>query len=212
MVKRLALARKSEDPLCTLIQNSGWEPVPFFLTRMEPSNEPPPIENATAIILLSPTGAKFAKLPEGIPILVTGEGTARTLPERDVWISPEPRAEGLWALMRERFPEGGDFLLVRGERSRGFLEEVSFNTPWRVHPWTTHAENPWDPPPPMPSVDAVLALSPLQAELLAPRASALLRFAWGERAAQAFAILDQPAHDTCEPRPESLGRMLKQHR
>jgi len=32
-----------------------------------------------AVILLSPGGARFAELPEGVPVLATGEGTARHL-------------------------------------------------------------------------------------------------------------------------------------
>jgi uroporphyrinogen-III synthase len=143
--------------------------------------------------------------------LGTGEGTARALPGREFWMPTQPSAEGLWALLQERFPRGGDFLLVRGARSRGHLETVASGTAWRLHPWITHAECPLEPLPELPALEAVLALSPLQAELLAPLAARLLRFAWGERSAQAFAAAGHPAHGTCEPRGEALERMLRAH-
>jgi uroporphyrinogen-III synthase len=143
-----------------------------------------------------------------MPCLVTGEATSRALPGREVLVSPEPRAEGLWETLRAHFPSGGDFLLVRGERSRGFLEEIAQGTPWRLHPWITHQEAPLDPPPARPELDAVLALSPLQAETLAPLTGDVLRFAWGARAGEAFDAAGAPAHRVCEPRMEALGRIL----
>ena len=121
-----------------------------------------------------------------MPCLVTGEATGRALAGHEVLVSSEPKAEGLWETLRHHFPEGGDFLLVRGERSRGFLEEAAQGTAWRLHPWITHEEAPMNPVPPRPEVDAVLALSPLQAEVLAPLTGDILRFAWGERTAAAF--------------------------
>lgn len=207
-MKRLGLARQPGDPLGRVAAEAGWEPVPLFLTEMAPTGAMLPLERPDGILLLSPSGARIPNLPEGVPCLVTGEGTAAALPGRTVLVSPEPRAEGLWALLRERFPAGGRFLLVRGERSRGFLEEVSVGTPWVLVPWITHAEKAKDPLPAMPLLDAVLALSPLQAELLGPRSATLLRLAWGERTAEAFRSAGFPAHGSCLARPEALGCML----
>jgi uroporphyrinogen-III synthase len=208
MVKRLGLARAAEDALSRVVVEAGWEPVPLFLTELMPTGSPRPFEHPDAVVLLSPAGARAVSLPAGVPILVTGQGTAAALEGGPVWVSPEPRAEGLWALLRERFPTGGQFLLVRGERGRGYLETVAEGTPWRLVSWVTHAEKAKDPLPELPVLDAVLALSPLQAGLLGPQSRGILRFAWGERAAEAFRRGGNPAHDSCLARPEALGRML----
>jgi len=207
MVKRLGLARGSEAPLSRVVAESGWEPVPLFVTELVPTGLPSPLDHPDAVILLSPAGARAVALPT-VPILVTGQGTAAALRGCYVLVSPEPRAEGLWALLQARFPEGGRFLLIRGERSRGYLEEVSRGTPWGLVPWITHAEKAKDPLPELPVLDGVLALSPLQAELLGPLSRGLLRFAWGEGVSQAFLRGGYPAQDSCLARPEALGRML----
>ncbi len=169
---------------------------------------PPPFARARAALVLSPAGARAASLPVGMPCLVTGEATGRALAGHEVLVSSEPKAEGLWDTLRNHFPEGGDFLLVRGERSRGFLEEVAQGTLWRLHPWITHEEAPLHPVPKRPELDAVLALSPLQAEVMAPLTGDILRFAWGERTAAAFEAAGAPAHAVCECRTEDLGRIL----
>jgi uroporphyrinogen-III synthase len=208
MVKRLGLARATEDALSRIVTEAGWEPVPVFLTESVPSGVPNPLEHPDAVILLSPAGARAAALPDGVSVLVTGRGTAAALAGREVLVSSEPRAESLWALLQDRFPSGGRFLLVRGERSRGYLEEVSEGTPWRLVPWITHSEKSKDPLPDLPALEAVLAMSPLQAELLGPITKGILRFAWGERAAEAFLRGGNPAHDSCLARPEALRRML----
>lgn len=208
MVIRLGLARGSEDALSRGIRKSGWETVFWAVTELRPMGSPPPFARARAALVLSPAGARAACLPEGMPCLVTGEATGRALVGHEVLVSSEPRAEGLWDTLRSRFPEGGDFLLVRGERSRGFLEEVAQGTPWHLHPWITHEEAPLKPVPKRPELDAVLALSPLQAEVMAPLTQDILRFAWGERTAAAFEAAGNPAHAVCEPRIEALGRIL----
>ena len=208
MVKRLGLARATEDVLSRIVVKAGWQPVALFLTEMVPTGLPRPLEHPDAVLLLSPAGARAAALPVGVPILALGQGTAAALPGCAVLMSPEPRAEGLWALLQERFPAGGQFLLIRGERSRGYLEEVSEGTPWRLVSWITHAEKAKDPLPDLPALDAVLALSPLQAELLGPKSRGILRFAWGERTEEAFLRGGNPADDSCLARPEALGRML----
>ena len=208
MVKRLGLARATGDPLSRIAAEAGWEPVPLFLTEVVPTGLPRPLEDPDAVILLSPAGARAVSLPAGVPILVTGPGTAAALTGCEMLVSPEPHAEGLWTLLQERFPSGGQFLLVRGERSRGYLEAASEGTPWRLVPWITHTEKAKDPLPDLPTLEAVLALSPLQAELLGPRFPESLRFAWGERAAEAFLLCGSPAHAACLARPEALGRML----
>lgn len=208
MVKRLGLARSPEDPLSRVVAEAGWEPVPLFLTEMMPTGSPNPLEGPDAVILLSPAGARSVLLPEGVPVLATGQGTAGALAGREVILSPEPRAEGLWVLLQARFPSGGEFLLIRGERSRGYLEDISVGTPWRLVPWITHAEKAKSRLPDLPPLEGVLALSPLQAELLAVRSAGVLRFAWGERAAEAFQRAGFPAHASCLARPEALGCML----
>jgi uroporphyrinogen-III synthase len=211
MVKRLGLARALEDPLSRVVEAAGWAPVPLRLTEMAPTGSPVPLERPDGVLLLSPTGARAGHFPTGVPVLVTGQGTARELPGREVLVSAEPRAEGLWALLQARFPAGGEFLLIRGERSRGYLEEVAQGTPWRLVPWITHAERAREPLPELPALEGVLALSPLQAELLGPRSRELLRFAWGDRAAEAFLLSGNPAHDSCLARPDALGRMLSNY-
>ncbi len=208
MVKRLGLARATEDVLSRIVVKAGWQPVALFLTEMVPTGLPRPLEHPDAVILLSPAGARAAALPVGVPILALGQGTVAALAGCAVLVSPEPRAEGLWALLQGRFPAGGQFLLIRGERSRGYLEEVAEGTPWRLVSWITHAEKAKDPLPDLPTLDAVLALSPLQAELLGPKSQGILRFAWGKRAEEAFLRGGHPADDSCLARPEALGRML----
>jgi len=208
MVIRLGLARGPEEPLSRSIRKCGWEPVYWAVTELRPMGSPPPFTHARAALVLSPAGARGACLPPGMPCLVTGEATGRALPGHEVLVSSEPKAEGLWETLRHHFPEGGDFLLVRGERSRGFLEEAAQGTAWRLHPWITHEEAPMNPVPPRPEIDAVLALSPLQAEVLASLTGDILRFAWGARTAAAFESAGFPAHATCEPRVDDLGRIL----
>ena len=208
MVIRLGLARGPEDALSQGVRRGGWETVFWAVTELRPVETPAPCARARAALVLSPAGARAARLPTGIPCLVTGEATGRALAGHEVHVSPEPRAEGMWEALRRRYPEGGDFLLIRGERSRGFLEEAAQGTPWRLHPWITHQEAPLDPVPPRPELDGVLALSPLQAEVMAPLTGDVLRFAWGERTAAAFEAAGAPAHAVCEPRPEELGRIL----
>lgn len=209
MVRRLGIAREAGDPLALTVRQTGWEPVPLFLTSIVPTGAPLPVATPDGIIILSPAGARLSHLPEGVPCLVNGEGTARNLTGRPVLVSPEPRAEGIWELLRERFPEGGDFLLVRGERSRGHLEQSARGSTWRLHPWITHAERPLPQLQELPALEAVLAMSPLQAELLGPRASRILRLAWGSRTADAFQATGFPSHAACDPKPEALERMLK---
>ena len=206
-MKRLGLARAPEDALCRTVQAAGWEPVPLFLTAMEATQAPPPAA-ADAVLVLSPSAARLALLPPGLPCLAQGEATARALAGREVHLSPRPSAEGLFDLLRERFPAGGTFLLARAERSRQFLEEAAQGSPWRLLPWITHREAPLAPPPAMPALDAVLALGPLQAELLGPRSEGLLRLAWGQRTQQAFVKAGYPVDGCCEPDATALQRLL----
>jgi len=214
---RLALARPAQHPLADTVRKAGWRPVPYSFTALQVTGIAPPVPLAKvkALLLLSPSGAKVtaAGLPAGMTCLVQGAGTANALgrEDLDVQLPSEARAEALWKLLQERFPDGGEFLLARGERSREYLEVASRNTPWHVHPWITHSEGARVPFPPMPKVEAVLALSPLQAEILAPRTADLLRFAWGEATAEAFAKAGAPAHAHCEPKPSLLWAMLAQH-
>jgi uroporphyrinogen-III synthase len=214
-VKRLGLARAPEDPLCSAIREAGWEPVPLFLTAMAGSQAAPPAGDVDALILLGPAAARLAaleSLPAELPVLAQGEATARALAERTgrrAQVSASPRAEGLFDLLRERFPEGGRFLLARGERSREFLEKAAEGTPWRMLPWLTHREAPVEPAPAVPELAAVLALSPLQAELLAGRGDAALRLAWGRRTQQAYLAAGYPGARWCEPEPAALQSLLR---
>ena len=207
-MKRLGLARALDDALCGVVRGAGWEPVPLFLTTMIATLAPPPLADPDAVIVLSPAAARLALLPAGVPCLAQGEATARALAGREVLVSATPRAEGLFDLLRSRFPGGGTFLLARAERSREHLEQAAAGTPWRLLPWITHREAPIDPAPPMPVLDAVLALSPLQAELLGPRCGHLLRFAWGQRTQRAFLQAGYPGHGCCEPEAGALAQLL----
>ena len=214
---RLALARPAEHPLAGTVRKAGWKPIPYAFTRLQPSTLPPPrpFSGIAAVLILSPSGAKVAaaRLPAGTLCLVQGAGTSDALGREDleVHLPSEARAEALWDLLQERFPGGGEFVLVRGERSREYLEEAAKGTSWRIHPWVTHREAPREPFPPLPRVDGVLAMSPLQAEILAPLTGDVLRFAWGEATAEAFAKAGAPAHAHCEPKPSLLWAMLAQH-
>lgn len=205
---RLGLARALDDAMSRAVLASGWEPVPFHVTGMEATGAPPPIPRADAVIVLSPTAARLATLPEGLLCLAQGAATAAALHGREVVTSAIPRAEGLFQLLKERFPGGGDFLLARAERSREHLEEAAKGTEWVLHPWITHREIPLDPLPPLPGLDALLALSPLQAEVLGPVSGPALRLAWGERTHEAFARSGYPSHGWCEPQIPALQRLL----
>jgi uroporphyrinogen-III synthase len=207
-VKRLGLARALDDPLSLAVRAAGWEPVALFVTAMAATRQPPPTAGADAAILLSPAAARLALLPPGLPCLAQGEATARVLEGRPVWTSRTPRAEGLFELLQERFPRGGTFLLARGERSREFLEQAAAGTPWTIVPWITHREAPVQPPPAWPALDAVLALSPLQAEVLGAGSGGLLRFAWGERTRDAFVRAGYPVDACCRPEAPALQELL----
>ena len=180
-IPRLALARPAQHPLAETVRQAGWVPVPYAFTCLKVSSAPPPIPfgEAQALLMLSPSGARVAapRLPVGMVCLVQGAGTADALGREDleVHLPPEARAESLWELLQSRFPGGGDFILARGERSREYLEVATRGTGWRIHPWITHREAAREPFPPLPDVEAILALSPLQAEILAPVAHGVER-------------------------------------
>jgi len=213
---RLVLARPANHPLADTVRKAGWRPVPYSFTSLKVTGAAPPmlLSRVQALLILSPSGAKVAApaLPAGMTCLVQGAGTADALGREDlvVHLPAEARAEALWELLQERFPDGGEFVLVRGERSREYLEVAARNTTWRLHPWVTHCEAAREPFPRMPEVEGVLALSPTQAEILAPLAEDLQRFAWGEATAEAFARAGAPAHAYCEPKPSLLWAMLAQ--
>ena len=207
-MKRVGLARALDDAMSRAVLAAGWEPVPFHVTRMEATSAPPPLERPDAVIILSPTAARMALLPEGVLCLAQGAATARALGDRPVLTSAVPQAEGLFQLLRDRFPAGGNFLLARAERSREHLEEAAKGTLWALHPWITHRERPLEPLPDPASLDALLALSPLQAEVMGPLSGDLLRFAWGERTHRAFTEVGYPSHGWCEPHIPALQRLL----
>jgi uroporphyrinogen-III synthase len=214
---RLALARPAQHPLADTVRKAGWEPVPYAFTCLKLTGAAPPmlLSRVRALLVLSPSGAKVAApaLPQGMTCLVQGAGTADALGREDlqVHLPQEARAEALWELLQGRYPEGGDFVLVRGERSREYLEVAAKGSAWRIHPWVTHREAAREPFPPLPDVQGILALSPAQAELLAPLAHHLQRFAWGEATAAAFAQAGATAHGHCEPKASLLWAMLAQH-
>jgi uroporphyrinogen-III synthase len=214
---RLALARPAQHPLADTVRKAGWTPVPYAFTALKVSSAPPPIpfEKAKALLLLSPSGARVAsrRIPAGATCLVQGAGTAEALGREDLTIQlpAEACAESLWELVQSLFPEGGAFILARGERSREYLEMAARGTIWRMHPWITHREAAREPFPPLPAVSGVLAMSPLQAEILAPLTTQVLRFAWGESTRAAFERCGTPAHAHCEPKPSLLWAMLAQH-
>jgi uroporphyrinogen-III synthase len=214
---RLALARPAQHPLADTVRKAGWLPVPYAFTSLRRTRTAPPVplDQVNALLVLSPSGAQVAapSLPAGMTCLVQGAGTADALgrEDLDVQLPSEARAEALWELLQQRFPGGGEFMLVRGERSREYLEVATKGSVWKIHAWITHCEAAREPFPPLPEVEAVLALSPTQAEILAPMSGSLQRFAWGEAAAEAFARAGAPAHAHCEPKPSLLWAMLARH-
>jgi uroporphyrinogen-III synthase len=200
------------------VKEAGWEPVYFPLTRIVPLGAPPPqaLPFYSAIILPSPSAA-WALRPwlshgDAPVVLAQGQGTLDALEggAAEARCAPVPTAEGIWDLLQQDFPKGGNFLLARAERSRGYLEEMANGTAWRVWPWITHREEPADPLPALPAVDAVLALSPLQAEVLGSLSGNLLRFGWGERTVYGFRKAGVEATATCEPRIEALKTLLRE--
>lgn len=208
-MKRLGLARAEDDAMSRAVRDSGWEPVPFYVTTVEATGDAPPIDRPDAVILLSPSAARLARIPPGIPRLAQGPATAAALAGvSGVITSSIPRAEGLVQLLKERYPSGGRFLLARAERSREHLEDALQGTAWEIHPWITHAERPRIPPPALSALDAVLALSPLQAEVLGPLSGDVVRLAWGERTHRAYLESGYPSHGWCEPRLPDLQRLL----
>jgi uroporphyrinogen-III synthase len=213
---RLALARPAQHPLAETVRSAGWMPVPYAFTSSQRTGAVPPVplDRVDALLVLSPSGAQAvaAALPAGLTCLVQGAGTAEALGREDleILLPAEARAEALWELLQECFPGGGDFVLVRGERSREYLEAAARDSAWHLHPWITHTEVAREPFPPLPEVEAVLAMSPMQAELLAPLTGDVLRFAWGEATAAAFARAGTPAHAHCGPKPALLWAMLAQ--
>jgi uroporphyrinogen-III synthase len=211
---RLALPRPADHPLSQMAQSAGWTPVPFPVTRLVEAQAEPPLDlgKTDAIIVLSPSGARVAapQLPMGMTVLAQGLGTADALGRRDLdlQLASTAKAEALWELLRQRFPGGGSFVLVRGERSREYLEMAARESMWSIHPWITHREAPLLPLPDLPPVDAVLAMSPLQAQILAGMAKDCMRFAWGEVTAQAFERAGRPATAWCDPKPLAFHTML----
>jgi uroporphyrinogen-III synthase len=217
---RLALARAHTHPISAAVREAGWEPVPFFPTEIHPTRQAPPLppEAVEAVVVLSPSAAAAASpwLRPDMVCLATGQGTRESLgmephgrPDLEILTPRTPDAESLWELMQARFPKGGEFLLARGHRSRKVLEKLSDGTAWRVHPWITHEELIRNPPPPMPEVEAVLALSPVQALALVPEAAHLLRFAWGQGAARIFEEAGMEVDGICDPELPSLRTMLQ---
>lgn len=215
---RLALSRPEHHPLAQAAREAGWQPVPYFPTHIQTTGNPPPVRvnRATAVLILSPAGAEAAAwwLPEGTTVLVTGEGTAAALdrPGLEIVAPEQPKAEALWDLLQARYPEGGEFLLVRGHRSREALEKLANDTRWQIHSWITHAEVVSNPIPELPPVDAVLALSPVQALALLEVDGGVKRFAWGDSAAKVFAEAGHPADAVCEPKAEALRALLESRR
>lgn len=201
------------------MREAGWEPVDFPLTRIVSNGAPPPqpLSSYHGVVLLSP-GAAWALRPwleagTTTVFLVQGQGTLEALGDTTIEtrLAPTPTAEGIWELLQREFPEGGSFLLARAERSRGYLEEVSAGTAWKLWPWITHHEQAVEPLPELPRVDAVLALSPMQAELLGPLSKELLRFGWGDRTVFGFRKAGVEPTATCEPRLEALTNLLREH-
>lgn len=217
-VPRLAIPRPLEHPLARVAWDVGWEPVYYPITVKIPTGAPPPLDpsRVTALILLSPDSALAAKpwIHQDTEFLVQDPLTAEALGSGfpRVQVAPKPNAEGVWDLLTTRFPKGGEFLLGRTERSRGFLEESAAVTHWRLFPWFTHREVPVKPFPVLPPVQALLALSPVQVGLLVEVSRGLTRFAWGDQTAKAFEAAGVPPHGVCEERVEALRTMLRDHR
>lgn len=215
---KLALARPLDHPLCRAVAEADWEPVPYYITSQEFTHATPPmgLDTISALLVLSPAAAQAVKVwvTKSMAVVVQGEGTEQTLGPNSVDSAHirRPRqatAESLWDMLQQAYPEGGDFVLARGERSRQYIEAVAKGSAWRIHPWITHREVPTQPEPTLPTVDALLALSPLQAEYMAGIPGNLLRFAWGERAAKAFQSSGAEVHGVCEPQKEDLIHLLR---
>ena len=176
---RLALARPAQHPLADTVLKAGWQPIPYPFTSLKRTGAAPPmpLDQANALLVLSPSGAQVAAaaLPAGMTCLVQGAGTAAALgrEDLDVHLPSEARAEALWELLQERFPGGGEFVLVRGERSREYLEVATKGSVWRIHAWVTHCEAAREPFPPLPKVEAVLAGARLGALPIAAAQAAL---------------------------------------
>jgi hypothetical protein len=215
---KLALARPLDHPLCRAVAEAGWEPVPFYITSQEFTHATPPAELDTiaALLVLSPAAAQAVKVwvTKAMDVVVQGEGTEHTLGHEFADSSrirrpQQATAESLWEMLITAYSNGGDFVLARGERSRQHIEAVAKGTAWHIHPWITHREVPTKPKPTLPNVDAILALSPLQAESMAGFPGEVLHFAWGDRSAKAFKASGVEVHGVCEPNKDSLVHLLR---
>lgn len=215
---KLALARPLDHPLSRAVAEAGWEPVPYYITNQEFTHATPPmgLDAVSALLVLSPAAAQAVKVwvTKSMDVVVQGEGTEQNLGPDFMGSGRirRPRqatAESLWDMLRQAYPEGGEFVLARGERSRQYIEATAKGSAWRIHPWITHREVPTKPDPTLPNVDALLALSPLQAEYMAGIPGDLLRFAWGDRAGKAFEASGVEVHGVCEPKKESLIHLLR---
>ncbi len=215
---KLALARPLDHPLCRAVAEAGWEPVPYYITSQEFTHATPPmpLDAIAALLVLSPAAAQAVKVwvTKSMQVVVQGEGTEQTLGlefahSGNIRRPRQATAESLWDMLQQAFPEGGDFVLARGERSRQYIEAVAKASAWRIHPWITHREVPTKPDPTLPRTDAMLALSPLQAEYMAGIPGGQLRFAWGERAAKAFQASGAEVHGVCEPNKDALIHLLR---
>lgn len=215
---KLALARPLDHPLGRAVAEAGWEPVPYYITSQEFTHATPPmsLDTISALLVLSPAAARAVKVwvTKSMAVVVQGEGTEQNLGLESVDSTHLRRpqlatAESLWDMLTRAYPDGGDFVLARGERSRQYIEAAAKGSAWRIHPWITHREVPTKPEPTLPVTDALLALSPLQAEYMAGIPGDLLRFAWGERAAKAFAASGVEVHGVCEPKKDSLIHLLR---
>lgn len=215
---KLALARPLDHPLSRAVAEAGWEPVPYYITSQEFTHATPPmaLDAVSALLVLSPAAALAVKVwvTKAMDVVVQGEGTEQTLgldftePTR-IRRPRQATAESLWEMLQQAYPDGGDFVLARGERSRQYIEAAAKGSAWRIQPWITHREVPTKPEPTLPGTDALLALSPLQAEYMAGIPGQLLRFAWGERAAKAFQVSGVEVHGVCEPNKDALIHLLR---
>lgn len=205
----LGVARTVDEPIYLTIQESGWNPVSLFLTNMEPTNNKQPFLNPDAILVLSPSAARFANISTDILCLAQGQATAKMLPNNKVLISDIPKAEGILSLLQTHFPFGGRFIVARAEHSRKYLEFATHGTCWKLCTWITHREVPLSIiSNSIINLDAVLGLSPLQAKLLGPYAKNILRFAWGLKTNIAFNNVGYPTHGWCEPTLNALRQLL----
>ncbi len=209
------------DPLYEFILKEGYLPITCPLTINQFNKDLPSQLNThlsehkdiDAWILTSPTVSRFIEpyIPQGTH-LITTMASLDALKKRDKFnftVSDDPSSEALVDLIRKIKPEGGNYLLLHGQRSRYEIENSLINTQIRIWTLITHTEIANDQLSSIPFAGAYIALSPLQAELFCQNAVGLFPIGWGKLVERTFIKKGLIDYKVCEPNLLALHTLLK---